>query len=286
MTATKFKQSTGSKFNHPHMIIPSEDTTWAVEQKPCVLKFWQQCWLADPFGSRWMKLVTNLSDSAFRLARRVLEAASLFMFRRISSGSDGRTSIWEVKNLHGARVKEFWQGEKNEANTASNKADTTPSQADTARNEPDVAIQNQPEQAFDEPSETPHEHITNSSKEFVMCESSVPTVETANAPLEGTSPSNIGVEEDVEESPTASDEKWSSAALFTNDAIAARSKSRPMRIEKLKMARLLAENPGFDFLLSCWQDDPAMRIVIKELLLKFTQWGIVCVDGELVNCNK
>ncbi|MBD6621105.1 hypothetical protein FNW02_36685 [Komarekiella sp. 'clone 1'] len=79
---TKFKQPTGSKLNHPHMIIPSEDTTWVISQKPSVLRFWQQCWLADPFGSRWMKLVTNLSDSAFRLARRVLEAAGLFIFRR------------------------------------------------------------------------------------------------------------------------------------------------------------------------------------------------------------
>ncbi|AUB41636.1 Methyl-accepting chemotaxis protein [Nostoc flagelliforme CCNUN1] len=103
---TKSKQSTGSKFNHPHMIIPSEDTTWAVNQKSSVLRFWQQCWLADPYGSRWMKLVTNLSDSAFRLGRRVLESASLFIFRRLSTGSDGRTSVWEVKNLHGARVKD------------------------------------------------------------------------------------------------------------------------------------------------------------------------------------
>ncbi|MDZ7996068.1 MAG: hypothetical protein RM022_013045 [Nostoc sp. EfeVER01] len=282
MTTTKSQQSTGSKFNHPHMIIPSEDTTWAVEQKPCVLRFWQQCWLADPFGSRWMKLMTNLSDSAFRLARRVLEAASLFVFRRISCGSDGRTSVWEVKNLHGARVKDFWQGEKNEANTASNKADNISKQAFTAINEPDTVIQNQSDQAFCEPSRTPQQHLTNSSKEFVRCDSSAPN-EAAIAHSGCASPSTVA-QENVE-LPAAIDEKWSSEALFTNDAIAARSKSRPIRMKKLKMAHLLAENPGFDFLLSCWEDDPAMRFVIKQLLLKFPQWGIVCVDGELVNCN-
>ncbi|MHC5897215.1 hypothetical protein [Nostoc sp.] len=272
---TKPKQSTGSRFNRPHIIIPEEDTTWAIVQKPRVLRFWQQCWLADPYGSRWMKLVTNLSDSAFRFARRVLEAAHLFIFRRLSTGSDGRTSAWEVRNLHGARVKDFWQGEKSQAVSVSNKADTAPTKADVASNEPDVAIENHPEQGFEERSGTPQQHITNSSKEFVMCDSQEPS-ETAIAPLEGASPSSIGMEEDVEESPVTPGEKWSDAAR------AARSKSRPMRREKLKISLIAAENPGFDFLLSCW-DDPALQFEIKKLLLLFPQWKIACMDGELVN---
>jgi hypothetical protein len=215
---TKSKQSTGSKFNHPHMIIPSDDTTWAVNQKSCVLRFWQQCWLADPYGSRWMKLVTNLSDSAFRLARRVLEASGLFVFRRLSTGSDGRTSIWEVKNLHGARVKDFWLSEKaenrsevspppqdarsavveqfsqkNKANTASNKADNISIQANTASEKASIRTQTQSEQAFHQVSGTAQEHITNSSFEFVMCVSDPLTgnlrvEETAHAPLGVASP--------------------------------------------------------------------------------------------------
>jgi hypothetical protein len=148
-----------------------------------------------------MKLVTNLSDSAFRLARRVLEAAGLFVFRRLSCGSDGRTSVWEVKNLHGARVKDFWQSEKNEVDTASNKADNISIKANTATNETNIITQNQSEQGFGEHSRTPQKHLTNSSKEFVRCDSSTllgnSRVEvTADASLGGASPPVIeGVEE-------------------------------------------------------------------------------------------
>ncbi|MBG1271143.1 hypothetical protein F8S12_34660 [Nostoc sp. WHI] len=42
-------------------------------------------------------------------------------------------------------------------------------------------------------------------------------------------------------------------------------------------------NSGFDFLLECWNDDPALQIVIKKLVAKFPQWGIGCVDGVLVD---
>lgn len=39
--------------------------------------------------------------------------------------------------------------------------------------------------------------------------------------------------------------------------------ARLWRIEKLKMAEQLRENPGDEFLMECWEDDPALRIVIK-----------------------
>jgi hypothetical protein len=372
------------------MIIPEEDTTWAVNQKPCVLRFWQQCWLADPYGSRWMKLVTNLSDSAFRLGRRVLEAASLFVFRRISIGSDGRTSVWEVKNLHGARVKDFWQIEKaenrsevspqveqfskkNKANTASNKADNISIQANTASEKASIRTQTQSEQAFHQVSGTAQEHITNSSFEFVMCVSDPLTgnlrvEETAHAPLGGASPQsvqgvselekdlpavmdcttlalvdaassqstsplaenqNCGVEPkdshggacaaapvaqnltDLEEQtqhslstsllaenqdcgvePTIFHEGTGSAASvpsaekWSHEAIVARANVRPERMQKLKVAANLGQNPGFDFLQECCHDDPALQIVIKKLLAKFPQWGIAIVDGVLVKCDE
>ncbi|MBD6620045.1 hypothetical protein FNW02_30675 [Komarekiella sp. 'clone 1'] len=76
--------------------------------------------------------------------------------------------------------------------------------------------------------------------------------------------------------PVTENEKWSSSA------IAARSKMRPLRMEKLKMAGVLGENPSFEFLMECWNDDPALQIVIKKLLAKFGQWGIACVNGVLV----
>ncbi len=54
-------------------------------------------------------------------------------------------------------------------------------------------------------------------------------------------------------------------------------------MEKLKMAGILGEKPDFEFLAECWNDDPALQIVIKKLLAKFPQWEIACVDGVLVD---
>ncbi|MHC5746727.1 MAG: hypothetical protein ACYTXT_33520 [Nostoc sp.] len=58
-----------------------------------------------------------------------------------------------------------------------------------------------------------------------------------------------------------------------------------MRMEKLKKASLIGENPGFDFLHQCWNDDLALQIVIKKLLAKFPQWNIAIVDGVLMKWN-
>jgi hypothetical protein len=80
--------------------------------------------------------------------------------------------------------------------------------------------------------------------------------------------------------PVPSTEKWS------HEAIVARSNMRPERMQKLKVATNSGQNPGFEYLLSCWQDDPALQIVIKKLLVKFPQWGIACVDGVLVDWNE
>ncbi|MFS0518999.1 hypothetical protein ACEYW6_30485 [Nostoc sp. UIC 10607] len=71
-------------------------------------------------------------------------------------------------------------------------------------------------------------------------------------------------------------EKWS------YEAIVARSNMRPERMQKLKVAANSGQNPGFEYLQECWNDDPALQIVIKKLLAKFPQWGIACVDGVLV----
>ena len=75
-------------------------------------------------------------------------------------------------------------------------------------------------------------------------------------------------------------------ALFTAEDIAVRSKARLLRMEKLKMASLVGENPGFDFLQQCCHDDPALQIVIKKLLVKFPQWRLAVIDGKLVECNE
>ncbi|MDZ8139685.1 MAG: hypothetical protein RM049_31085 [Nostoc sp. DedQUE04] len=80
--------------------------------------------------------------------------------------------------------------------------------------------------------------------------------------------------------PVPSAEKWS------HEAIVARSNMRPVRREKLNRAANSRENPGFDFLQECWNDDPALQIVIKKLLAKFPQWGIAIVDGVLMKWNE
>ncbi len=77
--------------------------------------------------------------------------------------------------------------------------------------------------------------------------------------------------------PVPNPEKWS------HEVIVARSNVRPERMQKLKVAANSGQNPGFDFLQECWNDDPALQIVIKKVLVKFPQWGIACVDGVLVD---
>ncbi len=58
---------------------------------------------------------------------------------------------------------------------------------------------------------------------------------------------------------------------------------RPERMQKLKVAANSGQNPGFEFLQECWSDDPALQIVIKKLLAKYSQWGIAIVDVVLVD---
>ncbi len=98
------------KYNLPHMIIPVEDMNWALQQSPAVYKLWGECWRCDPYGSRMMQLNTQLPKSTFMRAKKVLKEADLFVFERKTSITDGRETVcWMVKNLHGARVKEYWQ---------------------------------------------------------------------------------------------------------------------------------------------------------------------------------
>ncbi|MBD2491714.1 hypothetical protein [Aulosira sp. FACHB-615] len=75
-------------------------------------------------------------------------------------------------------------------------------------------------------------------------------------------------------------EKWS------YEAVVERSRVRPWRMEKLKIAEQWRENPGDDFLMECWADDPALRIVIKKLVAKCPQWGLVAVEGVLVKWDE
>jgi hypothetical protein len=45
-----------SPYRRLHVIIPIEDMLWTSQQRPSVTQLWQECWTADPYGSRWMPL--------------------------------------------------------------------------------------------------------------------------------------------------------------------------------------------------------------------------------------
>ncbi|MEH2179890.1 hypothetical protein [Nostoc sp.] len=53
--------------------------------------------------------------------------------------------------------------------------------------------------------------------------------------------------------PNAADKWW-------HEAIAARCTARPVKMEKLKMAEILGNNPGFKLLREYWNDGPALQI--------------------------
>ncbi|MCC5654749.1 hypothetical protein LC609_34265 [Nostoc sp. XA013] len=386
MTATitkpKPKKAAATKVQSPykrlHVIIPIEDMLWASQQKPSVTQLWQECWTADPYGSRWMSLTSALGYSTFISAKKILAESGLFIFKPDKSIQDGReTASWMVKNLHGSRMKEFWEkanSEKRELNAGDSDKDAG-SEEIGALNQASILGQSESVQAFQKPSRTTQEQFTNSFEEFVNCVSDTLTgnsreEETAIAPLRVASPQSVqSVSEKEKDSPTANDctslalvddassnpasllaenqdygvapkdclegtcsaapvvqnEFFSSSVIanqtqeeaeasnpasllvensvsgvevkvdhegessavsnpekWSHEAIVARSNMRPVRREKLNRAANSGENPGFDFLQECWNDDPALQIVIKKLLAKFPLWGMACMDRVLV----
>lgn len=395
MTATitrpKSKKAVANKQQSPykrlHVIIPIEDISWASQQKPFVNQLWQECWTADPYGSRWMPLTSALGYSTFISAKKILSESGLFIFKPDKSIQDGReTASWMVKNLHGSRMKEFWE----KANSENQQPDAKERELNAgdleidagceeirALNQASILGQSESEQGFCEPSRTGQKLLTISSKEIVRSFSDTLTEnsreeETAHAPLRGASPQivesvpekekelpvardcttlalvddaqsnsalllaenqNCGVEpRDCDEgtcsaAPVAKNEKSLNSAIanqtqgqveqgqsvslsrenqvsgvevktihegegsatpvphpekWSHEAIVVRSNLRPGRMQKLKVAANSGQNPGFGFLKECWNDDPALVIMIKKLLVKFPQWGITVVDGVLV----
>jgi hypothetical protein len=134
------------KYNKPHCIIPTSDITWIMQQVKAVQTLWHECWTSDPFGSRWEKLSTNLTETAFRLARKILYAAGLFEFKRDTCIHDSRkTAGWLVINLHGARrIKDFWMNEETEIisdiNTPTSDTNTAISDINTPISDTNTAI--------------------------------------------------------------------------------------------------------------------------------------------------
>ncbi|WP_373529125.1 hypothetical protein [Nostoc sp.] len=203
-----------SSYKRLHVIIPIQDMLWASQQKPSVTQLWQESWTADPYGSRWMPLTSALGYSTFISAKKILADSGLFIFKPDKSIQDGRETVkWMVQNLHGSRMKEFWEkanAEKRESNAGDSEKDAG-SEEMGALNQASILSQSHSEQGFQETSRTTQEQFTNSTKEFVNCVSDTLTLnprveETAHAPLGGASPQSVqGVSENEENSPTAND---------------------------------------------------------------------------------
>lgn len=253
ITRPKSKKATATKAQSPykrlHVIIPIEDMLWASQQKPSVTQLWQECWTADPYGSRWMPLTSGLGYSTFICAKKILSDSGLFIFKPDKSIQDGReTASWMVKNLHGSRMKEFWEkansenqqpdakerepnAEKRESNAGDSEIDAAPQEI-RALYKASILGQSQSEQGFQKPSRTVQEHLTNSNDEFVRCVSDTLTgnsreQETAHAPLGGASPQFVqSVSENEEDLPVAMD----CTTLTLVDA--APSQSAPLLAEK------------------------------------------------------
>jgi hypothetical protein len=111
------KRERTPKYNKPHMIIPAEDMEWALQQRPPVLKLWNECWLSDPYGSRWMPLKTSLKRESLKKAKRLLIETGLFLFKSEMVVVDGvRHYEWFIKNAHGSRST-YWQLKEGTENT-------------------------------------------------------------------------------------------------------------------------------------------------------------------------
>ena len=230
MTATitrpKLKKSAAaskpqSPYKRLHVIIPIEDMLWASQQKPSVTQLWQECWTADPYGSRWMPLSMALGYSSFICAKKIIAESGLFIFKPDKSIQDGRETVgWMVRNLHGSRMKEFWEkanaenqepDSKEQESNAENTDMNAGSEEMGALYEASILGKTQSEHEFQKPSRTGQKHLTNSSKEFVRCISDtlyeiLQVEETAHAPLGGASPQIVeSVSENEKDLPTAMD---------------------------------------------------------------------------------
>ncbi|MEH1777104.1 hypothetical protein [Nostoc sp.] len=221
------KRDQGSKARTlSHMTIPTADLDWALNQSPTVLRLFTECWKSDPYGSRWMPLTSTLRDRNLRGAKKILRDAGLFDFKtenRVLEGKQHYETM--VINLHGSRTVYWKQGDNfateggnDSANLGNDNTaqgiDSAPigtKEAEGGNDSAGVKLETITEQAFQNLSRTPQEHLKNSSKEFLRCDSSTPNEisqvgETAIALLGSASPQLVeGVEEKEEDLPVAID---------------------------------------------------------------------------------
>jgi hypothetical protein len=95
------------KYNRPHLIVPSEDMDWVLDQKQAIQILWKEAWKCDPYGSRFVQFSTSLSKSAFAAARKVLKESLPKMSNTLSSLLEGsfRYVTPSLSNAHVERVE-------------------------------------------------------------------------------------------------------------------------------------------------------------------------------------
>ncbi|MDZ8138234.1 MAG: hypothetical protein RM049_23490 [Nostoc sp. DedQUE04] len=209
----------------PHMTIPMADLDWALNQSPTVLRLFTECWKSDPYGSRWMPLTTTLRDRNLRGAKKILRDAGLFDFKtetRVLEGKQHYETM--VINLHGSRTVYWKQGDNFPAEGGSDNAnlgndntatgiDNTPIGTEEAEGGNDSAgesLETIASLELQNLSGTFQEHLKNSSKEFLRCDSdshctNLGEDETAHAPLGGASPPPLKSVSESEELPQVTD---------------------------------------------------------------------------------
>jgi len=158
------------KYSQPHMIIPIEDIDWSLTQSPTVYRLWGECWKSDPYGSRYMPLTTTLQDRNLRRAKKVLRDAGLFDFKieiRVLEGEQYYETL--VINLHGARTVYWERGGTDKSESGTDKSESGTDNAGGGTDKSGVKLETIAQQAFQNPSVSPQEHLSNSSEELLRC---------------------------------------------------------------------------------------------------------------------
>lgn len=94
---------TEKKSQRPFAKYSIEDMNWLRYEPISVHILWMDSAESDPYGNKWQPLITTVTGSTFRAARRKIEEYGAVKFRRDDSGD------WEVLNLHGAYT-DYWGG--------------------------------------------------------------------------------------------------------------------------------------------------------------------------------
>jgi hypothetical protein len=84
-----------------YIVIPIEDRQKVRAIGTGLQDYWLDCWEADPFGTRWVLLPDDATNTTKAKYRQQLTKLGLFLFEK--RGNTGNWSIWCL-NLRGSRI--------------------------------------------------------------------------------------------------------------------------------------------------------------------------------------